>query len=304
MAWFICQPRKKCATLRFELNTKGTTAELFVQPMFAIGGQTTTLADVVMAVNTLQLPVTKARGEFASALRAFRYRHGLVSADDCQRWLAKRRVTYEVLCASIRRQTSDHAATTEYEAIVDLLLADSWDQVLRSVAARVAANVSGSAHLGSECDWSIIDRRYAQKLAKNRTVETRARLLRQTRQSLRRLEIVQLEFDNADAANEAWCCVTVDGSDPELVAREARLPITMAVRWFDSLKDEERRALGALKPGQLSRPIDAGGRWLLLGLRRIIEAALGDVDVDRRLDGACDEETIEELLRDVVWSLS
>jgi hypothetical protein len=64
-------------------------------PVFVVGAHTVDLRGVRAAIAILGLdvapaPVQAVDAEIEAALVAFRYRHDLISAEDCHRWLGAR----------------------------------------------------------------------------------------------------------------------------------------------------------------------------------------------------------------------
>lgn len=241
-----------------------------------------------------------------AAVQAFRYAHGLVSAQECLTWLAARALSFADLRASVRRRLSGGDATTETLAQIDLLLSDDFRPLARALAARVAAAVERQQIIEGaalEC-WQQIDASYRAHLVDKITDEARDGMLAQDRRQWLQVDCEVVEFDRIDAAREARHCVAQDGQSLAEIAALGGFAHRSGRWWVSELPGTWSQALFQIRPGMVSGVIAEGERQLLLGFTRLIEPSRADPLLAARLEETLVEQQVRILLtRHVHWAL-
>jgi hypothetical protein len=283
-------------------------------PVFAAGRRTWTVGDVLaIAPRVLAEPQrvssTKAPAiddaTIDTAVKAFRYEHRLVSAEECLAWLATRELSFADLRASVRRRLAGIEAPTTATAEIDCLLAAEFAQAAHALAARVAAALEAEAlpeGAAAEC-WPELDACYQAFVSATFTTTARERTLAMDRLNWLRVECAVIEFDQLDAAREARHCVD-DGQSLSEIAAMGHFAFRSG-RWLVSaLPKAWSQALFQIRPGMVTQPIADGERLLLLGFQRLIEPSLSDPDIAAGIDAAILQPALQALLaRQVQWVL-
>lgn len=241
-----------------------------------------------------------------AAVQAFRYAHGLVSAQDCLTWLAARALSFADLRASVRRRLSGGDAPTEALAQIDLMLSDDFRRLARALAARAAAASERQQVVDGpvlEC-WPRIDASYRAHRVDQITDAARDAMLAQDRRQWLQVDCEVVEFDRIDAAREARHCVAEDGQSLAEIAALGGFAHRAARWWVSELPGTWSQALFQIRPGMVSGVIAEGERQLLLGFTRLIEPSRGDPLLAARLEETLVEQQDRLLLaRHVHWAL-
>lgn len=274
-------------------------------PVFVVGAHTVDLRGVRVAIDLLGLeppPVSAADPDLEAALLAFRYRHDLISAEDCHRWLAARGLVYADLRASLNRRCQGIVARDPGEQDIDLLLAEAWPALASAVAARLAVAVEQGVAPERPIDWIALDDAFRGWLDSQRNAASRTRLLAQTRMQRLRVVLEVIELDSAGAAWEAHWCAVRDGESLAAIAADAGLAHRDGTHFLHELPATLAAELVRLAPGRTCEPVADAGRWLLATLGRVIEPELSDplvaAGIDRQLDAIATEQL---LARQVRW---
>lgn len=242
-----------------------------------------------------------------AAVQAFRYAHGLVSAQECLNWLAARGLGFADLRASLQRRLQGATAHTEAVAEIDLILSDDFRRLARALAARVAVAAEGKQVVEGRLPacWPEIEAGYRAHLLDQVTDEARDRALAQDRRQWLQVDCEVVEFDRIDAAREARLCVVEDGQSLAEIAALGGFAYRAERRWLSELPAVWSQALFKIRPGMVSAVIDEGERQVLLGFTRWIEPSRGDPLLAARLDETLVEQQVQLLLtRHVHWTLA
>ena len=224
-----------------------------------------------------------------SAIEQFRYRHELISADECQRWLAARGLSYGELHHSLARRLSGRAPLSATEVEIDCILSDGFAVSARALASRIALSVDRGESMpppGRIADqqwmqWSTAFRDACGQVA---SAEQCRRTLAALRPSLLQMEFEVAEFDAEHVAREARWCVTDDQQSLRDVAQAQQYPLRSVRSYVDDLPDSWASALAATVPGDVSRVVSDGELHLLLAPLRIIEPNLDLPEVAMRIE--------------------
>lgn len=240
------------------------------------------------------------------AVEAFRYRHDLVSADECVAWLTLRGLSYGDLRSSLRRQLSGESAGNSSAGVIDCMLSERFSRLSLGLATRVACAVDAgclpSGDLGPH--WDALERCYQLFLADTFEQHKRQRVLDQDRLTWLKVDAELIEFDTLNAAREAKLCVTEDGMLLNEVAREGGLAYQAGCWFMRELKPAWAQALSRIAGGSVSVPIADGERWLLLGLTRYVEPSLDDPQVLAGIDALLLNQARQALIsRHIRWAL-
>ncbi len=267
------------------------------------------LGDDVGSAPSARQPTSAPVDESAvdAAVQAFRYAHGLVSAQDCLAWLSARALSFADLRAGMRRRLLDSGAASVANAEIDIILSDDFRLVARAFAARVAAAAEVRACVDGpalQC-WDALDAGFSAHLSETITNDARERLLAQDRRQWLRIEGEVVEFDRLDAAREARHCVIEDGQSLLEIAALGGFAHRTERWWVSDLPGSWRQALFQIRPGMVTEVIVDGERQLLLGFTRLIEPNLADPFLAARLEDVLVEQLVGALLtRHVHWMLA
>lgn len=234
------------------------------------------------------------------AIAEFRYRHDLISAEECEAWLALRGLEYTDLHDCISRRSSGVASRDDREAEIDFLLSDQFAAVVRALSWRVAMAVElqlplpSTAPAPSAC-WREWEQRFDDQRGQLLSTEARTRVLARLRRSLTRVHFLSAEFDSINAALEARSCVNEDRTTLESVAAANGYPYWQDSCFIDELPAEWAPILCACALGAASSPLSLDGRFLLLSTLQRTEPRLTDADVLARIDSVIVEQHFDAL---------
>ncbi len=285
-------------------------------PVFSAGGRNWSVGEVLALAQHLtdsdcaQIAAVRSPSSDATdldaAVVAFRYRHSLVSADECLAWLAQRGLSYGDLRASLRRQMSGERAGDDSTRVIDCLLSQRFSHLSLGLAARIACAIDNACLPDGDlvAHWSAIDRCYQRFLEDTLDTSKRQRLLDQDRLTWLQVDAELIEFDTLDAAREALLCATEDRMSLQEVAEEGGLA-HQARRWFmREFKPAWAQAISRISAGSVSEPVADDERWLLLGLTRYVEPRLDDPRVLAGIDALLLDQAQQTLIaRHIHWML-
>lgn len=284
-------------------------------PVFAVGERSWSISDVISyarfaGIAAPRFGVANAHQPGADtddvdakvdqAIIDFRYQHDLISAEECDAWLALRGLRYVDLHQSLSRRCRDNSVVDDDAAEVDFLLGDRWPIAARNLAWRVALACEQQLPLGAENSspaaiWGHWQSRFEAARSQLLAPDARLRALARQRRQLTRFEFVLAEFDSLDAAQEARSCVNEDQALLADVAAENGYPFRTECRFVEDLPSDWALAMGAGVLNRACAPIFmAGPSVLLLPLRRI-EPSLEDGEVTARIDAAMVEQHFDGL---------
>ena len=254
-----------------------------------------------------------------SATEDFRYARDLVSAEECEQWLAQRGLAFADLTTSATRQLQAELAEVdsaeEFPAPdaallrTEALLADEFTEWARQLAWRVALAAAENAlpPVGAprEILWSELEQRFAAACALLTEPARRQRELGAQRLPLLQTEISLAEFGEESAAREACLCVSEDGDTLAAVAAANGYPSRTITAYLGELPAEwQQGLLGATPGGVLPPQVGTAGACVLQLLSRR-EPSLNEPAVTARLDAEVRRQHFGELeTRQIRWLLN
>lgn len=272
---------------------------------FLCGSRVFSFREILLSSGPLTPSPPAGGPELEQALAAFRYERDLVSAEECEHWLALRGLSYDDLVESVtRRLHGEDAEADSRQREIDQILASEFPAFARRFAWKVALAVEQGRTLppGEAELADVLAAAHGQARTACANVAGRTRRLAARRLALSRVVVESAEFDEAGAAREACHCLNLDRAS---FAELARLSGCAQETWegfFADLPEEWRSALLGREIGQATSLALEDGRHLVLGLRRRALPSLADDEVCRRLDDEAMEETCADLeLRHVQW---
>ena len=101
---------------------------------------------------------------------------------------------------------------------------------------------------------------------------------------LLRVDVEMAVFGSAEAAREAWTCLSCDGEPLAEVAERVGAPLTRARVFLDDLPEALRQPAWSAVPGQVLRPVeDQGGMLVCCVLDKVAPSAADD-EVRQRVE--------------------
>lgn len=272
---------------------------------FRCGARAFSLGEILRCLGPFHPAPPEGGPELEPALAAFRYERDLVSAEECEHWLALRGLTYDDLVESVTRRLDETGPVNEAgPQEIDRILASEFPALARRFAWQVALAVEQGRALppGEEELAAMLAAAQSQARATSADTAGRTRRLAARRLALSRVTVESAEFDEAGAAREACHCLNVDRATYAELARVSGCAHETWEGFFADLPEDWRSALLGREIGQATALALEDGRHLVLGLRRRALPSLADDEVCRRLDDEAMEETCAELeLRHVQW---
>jgi hypothetical protein len=238
------------------------------------------------------------------ATDAFRYDRDLVSAEECERWLAQLGLCFEDLVACFTRRlvaasAADAAGAADAQTgaldegskeafEVDLLLNDDFAGWARALAERVAAAQANGTAWKAEDDlgarWDELESVHREICAGLTGTAERERLLRQDWMALTLLELEVVTFDNGAATREAECCVRHDGGTLAEVGEQNGLCCETVSAFLADLQPPWRSALTVARAGDVALLPSADTGFAVVRVLSRSEPSLESERVCRRLD--------------------
>ncbi len=213
---------------------------------------------------------------------AFRYAHGLISADDTSAWFGRWGILVGAWLAHVRRdilraQAPPGAAADGPRASGAERAAAAWIEgvcsgALEDTARRLAARLAVREALGEDGEPTPDALREAQArfTATVAGPEATAAELVERRLDWTRLELRTVTLADEDAARELIHCVRRDGRDLAAVAAEAELPVQAERIVVADAPAELAGRLAGAQPGELFGPLSTpqGHRVVVVAERR------------------------------------
>lgn len=281
-------------------------------PVFTAAGRTWTIAQVLEIAPHLDVcsgtaanpaPLAADDAAIAAAVEAFRYRHDLISAEECLAYLAQRGLQYADLRNSVARRLGEPAPLPPDHAEIDFLLSDAFATAACALAVRIAATVEFAPNT-PEFHWTVIDAHYQSQLQALLVTPARARVLAVDRLRWLKYSYWLAEFDHRDAAQEAVLCVRDDHQSLSSVALSGGFPCERRCQFASALPMVWLQALSSLRAGDATVPIHDGDRWLVLALENAVEANLDDAEIAAAVDAQLLAHRTQTLLaQHVCWIL-
>lgn len=286
--------------------------------VFRAGGRTFTAGEVLATAPARPAPA--AAGEAVddealddealdAAIAEYRYARDLVSAQECESWLASRGLEYGDLVGYLRRSacSGEGVSAEPGDALADALLDPGFDRHARELA-RLAALACEQGEALAEVDveaawprWNALadawQRQHLDGAARRRELELQA-------PAWTRLGGLLVEFDAAAAAREARLCVEADGEDLAQLARAQGLAWREFAADAGQLPAALARTLAHAPVGSLQAAQLEDGRHCLLRLAARIPPRLDDPQIAARVDATLRARALDALVcRHVHWIL-
>lgn len=266
--------------------------------------------------------MSPAAADIEAATDAFRYARDLVSAEECDRWLARRGLVFADLTASMTRRVQAEltppdeppeppgfGSDDDGDFRTDALLADEFTGWARGLAWRLALAREHDARPADRGDladrWPELEERFTAACAALAKPERRRRELATQRLELLRLEIAAAEFESEAAAREAFLCAREDGTALAAVAEANGFPVCNYEAFLGDLTPDWQQALVSATPGDVTPPLTGGGTAVVLQLLGKHEPSIEDAAVCARLDADLRRQHFGELeAKHIRWLLN
>jgi hypothetical protein len=256
------------------------------------------------------------------AAETYRLDRDLTTAEDTERWLSRHALTVEDFSAWLERRAwrdrflPDLAAIMQdYDASDDEVETLLWPEIVfgdhlagfsRALAARVATQIaSGAWPAGDtwEDELAVMERTYGDMCAKALSQGHVERELSTQGASLLRVNVEMATFASAEAAREAWTCVSCDGEPLVEVAERAGAPLSRACLFLDDLPDALRQPAWSAVPGQVLPPAeDRDGVLVCRVLEKVAPSAAAD-EVRQRVEAVLLTRATDDVIQaHVKWT--
>lgn len=241
----------------------------------------------------------------------FRQAHNLITGEELEAWLAHVGLGLEQFEAYfaggvLRRRFASELPLlrrdypAREEDVLDAMwcaahLSERFEPFTRALAERVALRASGvpraqaSAALGPlpealrawQRELSELEALYQRELTVVLAPERVERAIQEREASLARIVVVEMTFASREAADEAYLCLTVDGSPPEEVAERASIEPSEHM-WFPDQAPEELASLFWAPAGRALSPRQSDEGWTVRVLRERVGPSAADPEVAAR----------------------
>lgn len=275
--------------------------------VFSAGGREFRVGDVLSILPTDAAPATQEprASDVDTALAAFRYQRDLISAEECEAWLAQRGLAYGDLADSLARRVAGGATADVDSVEIDALLSEAFDTQARELAAHAAVR----CELGLGClaplpqawpSWLTAASAY---LEANASSGARERMLSQHAAALTRFAFTLVEFDSPAAAREARMCAEHDGASLAQLAAVHGFPIHPYDALAETLAPAMASALQHALPGQICLTALTGECTGLMQLHARRAPSLEDPQVAARIEALLRARALDALVsRHVRWT--
>lgn len=221
------------------------------------------------------------------AIEAYRYQRDLVSAEECETWLAARGLHYADLQTALARRLDGTVSSDPEQQQIDFLISSDFDRGCRALAHRMAALAAlGRPPMPADDDRrdAVLEAAFVACCAQALSDPARRRALEPLRWRLTKIELDAVEFDQFDAAQEARCCVLEDALPLRELARQEGYPAQARAVRVEALPEAWQHALRSTPAGNLVGPLWHAGRHWLLAVSRQQPPELDDGAVRQRID--------------------
>lgn len=252
-----------------------------------------------------------ARGDREAAQAAFRYKRGLLAADDLQDWLDRWAVGLHEWAAQVESERRRDEAG-ELEANAEALAGAAWAEAIGSgrlerLARRLAECVAvrlaeGGDVSGEDGDAEELRRGLERFRERAVTPEILERFRAEAQLDLVRLECRVFAHPDEDVTREAALCAQEEGRDLEEVAAEAGARLDSRQFFVGDIESDWRPLLLAAGAGDLVGPLSSRGESCLLEVVERAAPSLDDDEVRSRLaTRAMDSRVEREVLGRIRW---
>lgn len=277
------------------------------------------LARRASAVAAAKMELAPSAAEVESAVDDFRYARDLVSAEECERWLAQRGLEFEHLTACMARrlqsalvdadEPEEFAAGEEALFAIEAILADDFALWARRLARRVAlaldAGTTFPANGGLDELWPRLEEYLQAAIASWITPERQRRALANQRLGLTHLTLEVAEFDSEHAAREARLCTVEDGVALAGTAAANDCACKRTEDFLEDLPEGWRPVLVGARSGDIVAPPSEDDCFRLLHVLRRREPSLEDEAVVARLNDGLMRQRLQELeTRHIRWTIT
>lgn len=283
--------------------------------IFSVGGRDFCVGDVLQTLPQRTDGSAAVAGadrvddaDVEATLDAWRYQRDLISAEECEAWLAQRGLGYADLLASMERRLRRAAPADDDAAEIDALLDASFDEHARELARHAALACENRWRWPQPAEslvpiWHHWQAAASAHCAQAFDLAERARELATRAGELTRVDYTEVELDSAAALREARLCVLEDRITLTEVAAAAGFPWRAASARLGELPAPLAQALEHAAPGQLCVPATDDGRFLLLQLHERAPPSPDDPAVTAAIDARLRQRLLDALVcRHVQWT--
>jgi len=257
-----------------------------------------------------------------SAAESYRSDRDLTTAEDTERWLARHALTVEDFSAWLERRAwrdrflpdlavimqDDDASDDEVDALLwpEVVFGDHLAGFSRQLAARVATQMASGGW--PPCDtWegelAVMERTYGDMCAKVLSKGNVERELSTQGALLLRVAVEMATFASAEAAREAWSCVSCDGEPLAEVAERAGAPLSRACLFLDDLPDALRQPAWSAVPGQVLPPVEDRDGVLVCRVLEKVAPSAADDEVRQRVEAVLLARATDDVIQaHVKWT--
>lgn len=251
------------------------------------------------------LPVSEVR----AAANEFRYRLGLLSADELQDWLKRHDVTVDEWMGEMRRsllEPVDHEPNAEPQVSeraswVHAVCSGKLAEFSQTLAEEVAVNLSEKPAVAGDELGALPQQR--QRFCE--TVSEESALVGEIANNKidwTRIDLRLLKHPDENLVREAALCVKLDGRPLADVARDAGTPLRERSVLLQDVEPALRIRLLAAEAGELVGPLRVGGDHELALVVRRVSPRIDDPAVRRRAAETVVRRALAaEVNRHVTW---
>ena len=283
---------------------------LLPEEVFSVDGQPYFWRDVLVSAEvrgTLAALISATRTALAGAERSarspeavreaasqFRYRRGLLSAEELETWLARWHLSVADWTEHLRRMLLSELGAAEPgrpAADNELAKAAAVDAICTGFLEREAKQLATDAALAELGDSAVDDRRALVERIVASAASARAALgaaadvdreIATRALDWTRIDAELLELADSEAAREAALCVRIDGRSLAEVAVDCGIPATRRELYLEEAEEERLTALLGAKAGELIGPIERNGSFVLVHVHGRTRPSADDPELRRR----------------------